>query len=825
MNPLYYVVGVTGSGKTTLAMKHAINHPTTNFFIALPSIQAIEEKADELYDLLDAAGLKRPVKAFYSRPGQEMSVVEQIARHIEATPRDAGSIIFITHRAFTMMPHWWNADRWHGIIDEIPCISYSFSEPLPDNRHLLLDKLHMSPLPDNDQYSVVDASDVEDVKRISINRGNDKVSSIFQDLCEKLVPSSPWQVFWETEQIEDFRQGKICKPTIHALMHPSKFAGFASMTIMGADLMDSIFYHYYKRLGVDFRENRQISAMVERHCASQGKRHDVHNSGDRLTIFRLTDRPWSKSLRKMLVEYQDREYPVMELYRKAINERTKGTPKLWIANNDVPNAFIDGTRLTGSPQCFNQFQDYHCCVMLSALQADDTHRIFLQEMTGMTARQIRRAISSQIAYQALGRGSIRKLRSDDPYLFICPDKDTSDDIEAKYPGCKTEFLLGYDPVPARKPAAGGRPPKYTTHGERKAAKLEQNCLAAREYRVRKNYLLEGVISHANDDTSIRGVSSRIHDMAVSNLDAMATLRPETNGIGGFALSHWRHVGDKTGIGYDTFVPAAMFLGMLRRWQGSTYTEKKQVPMYSPTLFDPELHPIKNRGKENAVIVRGLVLDIEHSAISPEEFSVIFGDLQMICYSSFNHTDDRPRYRICIPTTHFVTPQINEVICWTIAYKLSKLDYGDKGSERPHGLDTGKFEGTSMFHRPSSRPEMFLTAHLTDRQPLNSYHWIDQAPPGAWFDAKMVEEVPRVVEPIAIDNSAERKAARIAGAVKHFRVTGYEKGRGRTKLYGLYKSLVDIGCSDYEASMIMHQETPLMHDPSERAGEVTRLTGH
>ena len=123
-------------------------------------------------------------------------------------------------------------------------------------------------------------------------------------------------------------------------------------------------------------------------------------------------------------------------------------------------------------------------------------------------------------------------------------------------------------------------------------------------------------------------------------------------------------------------------------------------MYSPTLFDPELHPIKNRGKENAVIVRGLVLDIEHSVISPEEFSVIFGDLQMICYSSFNHTDDRPRYRICIPTTHFVTPQTNEVICWTIADKLSKLGYGDKGSERPHGLDTGKFEGTRWGNGPA-----------------------------------------------------------------------------------------------------------------------------
>ena len=33
----------------------------------------------------------------------------------------------------------------------------------------------------------------------------------------------------------------------------------------------------------------------------------------------------------------------------------------------------------------------------------------------------------------------------------------------------------------------------------------------------------------------------------------------------------------------------------------------------------------------------------------------------------------------------------------------------------------------MFHRPNHRPEMFLTEYLTDRQPLNPYQWIDQAP--------------------------------------------------------------------------------------------------
>ena len=135
----------------------------------------------------------------------------------------------------------------------------------------------------------------------------------------------------------------------------------------------------------------------------------------------------------------------------------------------------------------------------------------------------------------------------------------------------------------------------------------------------------------------------------------------------------------------------------------------------------------------------------------------------------------------------------------------------------------------MFYRPSHRPGMFLTEHLTDRQPLNPYQWIDQAPLEAWLAAKMIEEVPQIVPPEEIAPQAEatpeRTAARITGAVKHFRTTGLGQGNGRPKLYGLYKSLIEIGCSNFEASTIMYAETPEMHDPSERAAEVKRLTGH
>ena len=330
----------------------------------------------------------------------------------------------------------------------------------------------------------------------------------------------------------------------------------------------------------------------------------------------------------------------------------------------------------------------------------------------------------------------------------------------------------------------------------KLPKLEQNRLANRLYRVRKNSSLQGEIcSRIPIDRSVRSPAESMTWQS-QDLDAMATLWPEMNGIAGFSLSHWRHKGDNIGTGCDAFTPAAMLAATLRRWQGWEYRKKHEVPMYSPTLFAAELDPVKNRGKENALIMRGIILDIEHGAISPAEFPAIFPELQMILYSSFNHTNESPRYRICIPTTHFVTPQINEVICWTLVHKLSKLGYGDKGSERPHGLDTGKFNGTSMFHRPSHRPDMFLTEHLTDRQPLNPYEWIDHAPPEAWLVAKMIEKVPQILPEEIVspaEGTLERKAARIAGAVKHFRTTGLDEGKGRPSSTVSTKCLREIGC--------------------------------
>jgi len=154
---------------------------------------------------------------------------------------------------------------------------------------------------------------------------------------------------------------------------------------------------------------------------------------------------------------------------------------------------------------------------------------------------------------------------------------------------------------------------------------------------------------------------RLHIWARDDLDGIATIRPETNGIGGFALSHWRHYRDNVGLGSDTFMPTELFYTRLRQWQGWEYTKKKKVPMFSPTIFDADLSEDHNRGKENAALCRGIILDVEHSCIRPDEWPGLLPELQMILYSSFGHTDKAPRFRICIPRTHYVSPFVHEML--------------------------------------------------------------------------------------------------------------------------------------------------------------------
>ena len=114
----------------------------------------------------------------------------------------------------------------------------------------------------------------------------------------------------------------------------------------------------------------------------------------------------------------------------------------------------------------------------------------MQDLCGMTEREVRRALLSQTAYQSCGRGILRDPDSTGVFLLIVPDRDTAEDIASYYPGCLIEKLVSDIEEPKI-----GRPSKYASDVERVAAKREQNRLSQR--RVRRKSL------YAGDSSDIR----------------------------------------------------------------------------------------------------------------------------------------------------------------------------------------------------------------------------------------------------------------------------------------------------------------------------------
>jgi hypothetical protein len=328
----------------------------------------------------------------------------------------------------------------------------------------------------------------------------------------------------------------------------------------------------------------------------------------------------------------------------------------------------------------------------------------------------------------------------------------------------------------------------------------------------------------SDDLS--SLLHRLHIWARDDLDGIATIRPETNGIGGFALSHWRHYRDKVGLGFDAFMPTEVFAIKLRQWQGREYAQKKKVPMFSPTIFDADLSEDHNRGKENAVLCRGIILDVEHSCIRPDEWPALLPQLQMILYSSFDHTDKKPRYRICIPSTHYVSPFVHEMLGRMIEQRLVQMGYGDQGSPRPHGLDTGKFERTSLFFRPSHRPEMFLVSHLDGgRSPLNPYEWLDICPHEVWMDnihvEVIAEDISRGIEPLPAKSIYPNGGGLVQYGLNRWRETGPKPG-GHRKFWYLAKCLYDGGLDRPTIEEHLSREKDIAHNPAEREAEIPAI---
>ena len=164
---------------------------------------------------------------------------------------------------------------------------------------------------------------------------------------------------------------------------------------------------------------------------------------------------------------------------------------------------------------------------------------------------------------------------------------------------------------------------------------------------------------------------------------------------------------------------------MQRRQGIVRVCKEAASLMCPTIFGKPLQlpdhltamgiSIQSsvRTKENAVACRGFLLDIENGDMMPEDFAEVFPDLEFFAYSSWSHTPEAPRYRIGIPSTQLIPPDIHALMLHTIVDRLEAAGWGDALADgKKHGVDIGKLHEAAMFYSAQQATGRFPCPHLT-----------------------------------------------------------------------------------------------------------------
>ena len=378
----YTSTGPTGSGKTRsattfaceripLGVKSAFIQPT----IALCK-QSYTDARTRFPDIQDR------IRTIVTRRGSDDKIAHRITAYLNDR-NETGDLLFATHAGFLRTPHWNRADTWNLFVDEAMEVAYHREFRLRKYRHLLTELFHARPAR-HERYSVLEARDHGQLDEALAQMKDDEIYKHFADFVWRLRHDH-WNLYVDQVAFRRFEDGETHTLDVHGLLAPSIFEPFASATLMGANLTDSIMYKYFAKEGCTFSDHTAIN---------NGLRYQSHNNGSRLLIKYLTDGKWSKSLRNLKLYKEDKQDisddicgVYLDLCQKEAAKHSK-LPPLWIGNNDIRNDEFEGERLKNIPHGMNSYMLHEVCCIFSALNPPQSHRKFLQDLCGMTEREV-----------------------------------------------------------------------------------------------------------------------------------------------------------------------------------------------------------------------------------------------------------------------------------------------------------------------------------------------------------------------------------------------------------------------------------------------------
>jgi hypothetical protein len=341
--------GPTGSGKTYAATTFACERVPRNVKSAFiqPTIALCKQSYKDAHDRFPK--IKGRARTIVSRRGAGDKIASRITAYLKDRD-ETGDLLFVTHAGFLRTPHWHRADTWNLFVDEAMEVTYHREFRLRKYRHLLLDLFHVRPSR-HERYGVLEARNPNELDEALTHMKDDEIHRHFADFIWRLRHGH-WNLFVDHVAFQKFQTGEAYTLEVHGLLAPTIFGPFGSVTLMGANLEDSIMYKYFAKEGCLFSDHTAIN---------NGLQYRSHGNGSRLLIKYLTEGKWSKALRNRKV-HDDGDQDVaedicdvyMELCQQEAAKHSRIAP-LWIGNNDIRSDEFDGERLKNVPHGMNGY--------------------------------------------------------------------------------------------------------------------------------------------------------------------------------------------------------------------------------------------------------------------------------------------------------------------------------------------------------------------------------------------------------------------------------------------------------------------------------------
>lgn len=413
-----FVSAPCASGKTHAVIQHIReNFHRRNFIYCGRTIELVKETAKAL----SSHGVKTKVITS-DDPSHEFRVKKDIAKFIEDA-KGRGNVLLITANARIDLTHQ-VPSSWEIFFDEVPQTDSYHPWMFAHHQAFITDHLQLADDPTDGRMLVKIEqrfdSELEDIVR-SVPDDIDKTMIPFY--LETLSPGK--EVFTDVESFQrvcergeiatEHGQEKANKVHFISMLRPEPFL---NATILGANIEDSLFYHWMRDWhGVEFVENTEISRRL---------RGIPDSVGQRLTVSYFI--PGSRFGSKYLFNQQAEGVSNLEKMNRLALAEFKEEPFLYVPNNGTNSNIEEASNCTRVPVVchgLNRYSNCHNVYCPVALNREQFHLTMLETGFGLSREVIHRATAQEMIYQIVSRTSLRDFGATAPVHAIVPDYTTA----------------------------------------------------------------------------------------------------------------------------------------------------------------------------------------------------------------------------------------------------------------------------------------------------------------------------------------------------------------------------------------------------------------